>query len=150
MSEQLSLNFNLNEFLASQKATSKGIPNIPNKEALACIKDLVGYLLQPLRTLVNKPFRITSGYRSPELNKAVGGSSTSQHSKGQAVDFQVQGLTPFEVCEIIVRSGLEFDQLIYEGTWVHLSYKKGQNKKQILTAVFNEGKPTTYISGFIK
>lgn len=147
---QLSSNFNLNEFTASVTALSKGISNQPSKDALTCIKELVEGLLQPLRTLIAKPFKITSGYRSPELNTAIGGVKASQHNKGQAVDFVVQGLTPFEVCQIIVSSGLDFDQLIYEGTWVHLSYVKGKNRKQVLTAVFSKGKPTTYIQGLHK
>lgn len=144
---QLSANFNLNEFTASNKASSRGISNQPSEEALKCIKDLTENLLQPLRELIAKPFKITSGYRSPALNAAVGGVKTSQHSSGQAVDFVVQDLTPYEVCKIIIHSGLEFDQLIYEGTWVHLSYVKGKNRGNILTAVFTKGKPTTYVAG---
>jgi len=147
---QLSSNFNLNEFTASAKASSKGISNQPSKDALTSIKELVEALLQPLRNLIAKPFKITSGYRSPELNTVIGGAKSSQHSSGQAVDFVVQGLTPFEVCQIVVSSGLDFDQLIHEGTWVHLSYAKGKNRKQVLTAVFKEGKPTTYIQGLHK
>ena len=144
---QLSPNFSLNEFTASVKASSRGISNQPDKDALEAIKALVELLLQPLRSTIGKPFKITSGYRSPELNAAVGGTKTSQHSKGQAVDFQVQGLTPYEVCQIIISSGLEFDQVINEGTWTHLSYVKGKNRKQVLTAVFTKGKPTTYVQG---
>lgn len=144
---QLSPNFSLNEFTASVKASSRGISNHPDKEALEAIKALVELLLQPLRSLIAKPFKITSGYRSPELNAAVGGVKTSQHSKGQAVDFVVQGVTPHEVCQIVINSGLEFDQVINEGTWVHLSYVKGKNRRQVLTAVFTKGNPTTYIQG---
>lgn len=148
--KMLSPNFNLNEFTASQSATRRGISNEPSPEALRCLQELVNDLLQPLRERIGKPFTITSGYRSPELNKAVGGSKTSQHNKGQAVDFVVKGLTPFEVCQIIATSGLDFDQLIYEGTWIHVSYNKGKNRRQLLTAVFNDNQPTTYIQGLIK
>lgn len=145
----LSPNFSLQEFTASQSALRRGISNEPSVEALQCLKELVNNLLQPLRERIGKPFTITSGYRSPELNKAVGGSKTSQHNKGQAVDFVVKGLTPFEVCQIIATSGLDFDQLIYEGTWIHVSYSKGKNRRQLLTAVFKDGQPTTYIQGLI-
>lgn len=144
---QLSPNFSLNEFTASSKASSLGISNEPTEAALGCLKSLVEALLQPLRVKIGKPFKITSGYRSLALNTAIGGVKASQHNLGQAADFQVQGMTPYEVCQIIISSGFEFDQLINEGTWIHISYEKGKNRKQVLTAVFTKGKPTTYKLG---
>lgn len=144
---QLSPNFTLEELVRSVKASSLGISNEPTEAVLGCLKSLVEALLQPLRIKIGKPFKITSGYRSPALNTAIGGVKASQHSLGQAVDFQVQGMTPYEVCQIVISSGLEFDQVINEIDWVHLSYVKGKNRKQVLTAVFTKGKPTTYKSG---
>lgn len=147
---QLSPNFSLNEFTDSPKAKAKGISNEPTPEALENLKELVQDLLQPLRDRIGKSFRITSGYRSPELNSAVGGSKTSQHNKGQAVDFLVKDMTPLEVCRFIAASGLEFDQLIFEQTWTHLSYSKGSNRKQILTAVFDAQGKASYSPGLPK
>lgn len=148
MPTQLSPNFTLEEFTASVTASSRGISNQPDKAALSCIKDLVELLLQPMRTALGKPFKITSGYRSPALNTAVGSVvKGSQHTLGQAADIQVQGMTPLEVAKFVVASGLEFDQVIDEGTWLHISFVKGKNRKQALTAVFTEGKPTTYKLG---
>lgn len=136
---KLSKNFDLQEFTASAKAKAKGISNEPTPEALQNLTDLVQCLLQPIRDMIGRSFTITSGYRSPELNAAVGGVKTSQHNKGQAVDFVVQGMSPLDVCHLIRATGLEFDQLIYEQTWVHLSYVKDKNRKQILTATFTNG-----------
>jgi zinc D-Ala-D-Ala carboxypeptidase len=144
---QLSPNFSLEEFTSSPTALSRGISNEPTEAVLGCLKQLVEALLQPLREQIGKPFKVTSGYRSPALNTAIGGVKASQHSLGQAADIQVQGMTPLEVCKFVIASGLEFDQLINEITWVHISYSKDKNRKQVLTAVFNEGKPTTYKLG---
>jgi hypothetical protein len=144
---KLSTNFNLSEFTASAKASSLGISNQPSEQALACIKELVDNLLQPIRTKLGRPTKITSGYRSGALNTAIGGVHGSQHSEGKAVDFQVQGMTSREVCKFIIEMDIEFDQLIDEGTWVHISYNKGRNRNQVLTAVFTKGKPTTYKAG---
>lgn len=144
---KLSPNFSLNELTASSKASSIGISNEPSEAALGCLKSLVEALLQPMRSLLGKPFKISSGYRSPELNEAIGGAKNSQHTLGQAVDFTVQGMSVIDACKCIIVSGLEFDQLIYEGAWIHLSYSKGNNRNQVLTAVFTKGKPTEYIQG---
>ena len=76
---------------------------------------------------------ITSGYRNSEVNALVGGVSTSQHCKGQAVDFTVSGYTPAQLVTLIKGYGIEFDQLINEyDQWVHISYVKGNNRRQVL------------------
>lgn len=144
---QLSKNFNLPEFTRSQTATRLGIDNQPGHQEVEEIKALVLNVLQPLRDMIAKPFFISSGYRSLKVNAMIGGSRNSQHTKGQAVDFTVQGMTPLEVCHFIVKSGVVFDQLIYEHDWVHISYNRNGNKKQVLCAHFNRGMPTTYTVG---
>jgi hypothetical protein len=143
---KLSENFSLSEFTVSAKAKVRGISNEPTAEVISNLTDLVQCVLQPLRTALELPFTITSGYRSPELNKAVGGSKTSQHNKGQAADFVVQGVDPLEICKILRDSDIDFDQLIYEQTWVHVSYAKGANRRQVLTATFKDGK-ASYSNG---
>lgn len=154
---KLSNDFWLNEFTKSIDATRKGLDNTPTPEALVCIKDLVNEVLQPLRIKLGLVISVNSGYRSPVVNKAVGGSKTSQHMLGQAADIEVQGLANYDLAKFIVDSGLVFDQLILEfpsktdpaAGWVHVSYKRGANKKQVMTAV-KEGGKTVYKSGLLK
>ena len=99
---------------------------------------------------------INSGYRGPDLNKAVGGSATSQHCKGQAVDIEVPGVANYDVAEWI-KDNLDFDQVILEfytpgipdSGWVHVSYNNtGEQRKSVLTAMKENGK-TVYKHGLI-
>lgn len=146
---QLTKNFHLNEFLASQTATRRGIPNEPKAEHLAAIRSLAEKVMQPVRDKFG-PTTITSGYRSPALNAMIGGASTSQHSRGEAADFKVMGVSNKEVAEWII-ANLEFDQLILEGHnptlgpnsgWIHVSFTTTRaNRKQVLTATFVNGRP---------
>lgn len=145
---KLSNNFSLAEMIKSQTAIRRGIDNSPaNDEHLDNLKFLAENVLQPVRDHFG-PTVINSGYRSPDLNEAVGGSSSSQHCKGQAADIEVPGTPTSELAEWI-ESNLEFDQLILEGYtkgitnsgWVHVSVRSdGQNRKQTLTADFSTGK----------
>ena len=141
---KISKNFTLQEFLV----TNTGLNNQLTSEALANIEYLVQKLLQPLRDAYGKPIKITSGYRSVEVNKAVGGSTTSQHTKGQAVDIVADdNKALFD----LIRSRFEFDQLIWEyGTdkqpaWVHVSIKKAGNRKQVMRAIKNKLGKTLYV-----
>ena len=152
--EKLSNNFKLQEFLKSQTASRKNIDNTPDSMALTNIRTLVEGLLQPLRSDVGHPLIVTSGYRSPELNSAIGGSDTSQHTKGEAVDIESTELTNIELAEKI-KNEYDFDQLILEfynpdegpnSGWVHVSYKEHTNRKEILTAMKVNGK-TQYFYG---
>lgn len=124
--------FSINELC---KTTHKEIANIPNEEQKANLVLLVTCLLDPLREKYGKPIAVSSGFRSDKLNKAVGGASTSQHCKGQAVDLQC--VDNMKLLHIIEELG-NYDQLIYEyGTdtqpaWVHVSYSKGHNRKEKL------------------
>lgn len=128
---KLSENFELREFVKSDTATRKGIANDPGPEEVKAIENLVTNLLQPLRKVYGKRMVINSGYRCPELNKAVGGVPTSQHTKGEAADVACEH--PSYLVECLRRSGLDFDQCIQYSSFVHLSLKlSGQNRQQYL------------------
>lgn len=126
--------FTLDELTHSQAATRAGLKNAPDTAALANLRALVGAVLDPLREAVGRPVVISSGYRSPAVNKAVRGAATSQHVLGQAADITVPGMTVAEVVATIRRLGLPFDQLLDEfGSWVHVSHSP-RNRRQVLRA----------------
>ena len=143
---KLSKNFTLEEYSKSQTADRLGIDNVPSALHLDNARMLFERVVQRVRDHFG-PTVINSGYRSPALNRAVGGSNTSQHSTGQAVDIEVPGKSNQEVA-IWIRDNLEFDQLILEGYkpgipgsgWVHVSYTNGKNRQQVLSARFENGK----------
>ena len=124
--------FTNNELTDSPTAKRLSIKNEPTKEQWINLFAIRDNVLNPLREKFGKPIRITSGFRSPELNKAVGGKPTSQHTKGEAVDItainKADNKELFELCRT-----LDFDQLIDESnlTWIHISYKV-PNRKRIL------------------
>ena len=151
---QLSENFSLNELTKSQTATRKGIDNKPTSEQIENLKSLSIHILQKIRNHYERPVRVTSGYRSPELCVSIGSSVKSQHAKGEAADFEITGIDNFDLA-IWISKNLEFDQLISEfytnqhpdSGWVHCSYKAdGTNRKQCLTAYKENGK-TRYGKG---
>ncbi len=151
---KLSPNFTLQEFTKSQTALRLGIDNTPEEDHLVAAQSLFLMVVQPIRDHFG-PTVLNSGYRGPALNEAVGGSATSQHCKGEAVDLEVPGVPNAEVAEWI-RDNLDFDQLILEfytpgipdSGWVHVSYKNEGNRKSILTAMKEDGK-TVYKPGII-
>ena len=152
---RLSENFTMAEFTKSQTAERRGIDNTPEGEHLDAAVALFENVVQKVRDHFG-PTVINSGYRSPELNEAVGGSSRSQHCKGEAADIEVPGTPNAELAEWIV-DNLDFDQVILEfytpgipdSGWVHVSYKAdGENRKSILTAMKEDGK-TVYKEGII-
>jgi len=146
---KLSKNFTLQEMVHSYTAVKKGILNEPNKAQIGNIRTLCDKVLQPLRDALG-PIHISSGFRSVELNRAIGGSSSSQHCalKGAASDIDM-GKRNAEVFNYI-KDNLEWDQLIWEfgdnnnPPWVNVSYNEGNNRKQILKAIKENGK-TKYI-----
>ena len=152
---RLSKNFTLKEFTKSQTAERRGIDNTPNDEHLENAEFLFGNVVQKVRDNFG-PTTINSGYRGPELNEAVGGSSKSQHCHGQAADIEVPGVSNYEVAKWITEN-CDFDQVILEfytpgvpdSGWVHVSYKKEGNRKSILTAMKEDGK-TVYKVGLIE
>ena len=144
---QLSKSFSLEEMIFSETAERLQLDNYPGAAEIDNMKKLCENVLQPVRDMLGKPVIINSGFRSAKVSVAVGSSAKSQHCKGQAADIRVVGMSALQVCKLIVASGIVFDQLIYEGTWVHVSFNSDGNKKQILTAHFHRGGPVTYTIG---
>ena len=152
---RLSKNFTLAEYTKSQTATRKGLDNTPNEEHLAKAKLLFEKVVQPVRENFGVTV-INSGYRGPVLNEAVGVTSKSQHSKGEAVDIEWPVTGNYEVA-MWIEDNLDFDQLILEfytpgipdSGWVHVSYKSEGNRKSILTAMKENGK-TVYKPGLVE
>ena len=146
---RLSKNFTLPEIIHSNTAKRLGINNAPNKEHLKSMQVLVRDLIQPMRDVLG-PIRISSGYRNPELNRAIGGSSKSQHCKGEALDLQYWSkgkMCNKEIYDWVVKSGIEFDQMIneFDYSWIHISLKSnGKNRKQILEAYKDSDGDTAY------
>jgi hypothetical protein len=137
----LSKSFTLNELTKSQEATRLGIDNTPNEEQIQNLKILCEKILQPIRDFYGMPLSVSSGYRSVALCEAIGSSSKSQHTKGQAADFEIFGVANKDIAEFIVKN-LEYDQCILEfwnenepnSGWVHCSYSVNNNRKQYLKA----------------
>jgi hypothetical protein len=151
---KLSENLSLSEIIRSESAKRKGVSNMPTDEHISNLKVLAEKIFQPIRENFRVPILISSGYRSKELNAAIGGSLTSQHCSGEAIDIDMDG-TPNGVTNLdifnFIKDKLDFDQLIWEfgsdtnPDWVHVSYSvKGNNRKQVLKAV-KSGSKTTYI-----
>ena len=157
---RISKNFTLAELTKSNTATRLGISNTPDKEGIHKLRLLATELLQPLRNAVGA-LRVTSGYRSESLNKAIGGSNKSQHTKCEAVDLQFvkRGkMDNIKIFECLINSAIEFDQCILEfgnpaptadkdsdnPDWIHISWKVTGNRRQILVAYKDENNKTKY------
>lgn len=128
--------FTLNELTKSDTAIRKGINNTPNAEQIKNLEALVNYILDPLRKYYDKPIIVTSGFRCKELNNIVGGSKTSDHMTGCAVDIRTVQDTKEEnkkLFDLALKLNLPFDQLIdeYNYDWVHISYSP-KNRRQVL------------------
>jgi len=135
----LSKHFTLEEMEKSQTATRKGIKNKAGSGEIKNLGDLCYEVLEPVRAKFDKPVTITSGYRSPELSEAIGSKATSQHCSGEAVDFEIAGVSNLQVA-LWLTNNCSFDQCILEfytgeanSGWIHVSYKDGSNRKQVLT-----------------
>jgi zinc D-Ala-D-Ala carboxypeptidase len=144
---KLSEHLELSEVTRSESAKRNGISNMPTPEHIENFKILATKVFEPIREHFGVPIRISSGYRSKELNKCVGGSTTSQHSSGEAIDIDQDAttITNKQVFEYI-RDNLTFDQLINEFNyaWVHVSYKaNGKQRGEVLEA-YKVGKVTKY------
>ena len=126
---QLTEHFSVEEMTATQTR----IDNTPPQEVMSSLR-IVAESMEIVRgALGDRPIHVNSGYRSPEVNTAVGGSKTSAHMQGFACDFICPKFgTPIEVCEAIVAAGIRFDQLIEEGTWVHISFARPM-RQEVLT-----------------
>jgi zinc D-Ala-D-Ala carboxypeptidase len=118
---KLSPNFTLAELTHSETAQRLGLNNSPSKEVEANLVRLAR-MLEEVRRLLGRPIMVNSAYRSPEVNKAIGSRSTSQHILGCAADIRVPGLTPNDIVNLVVKSNIEYDQIIREfNSWVHIS-----------------------------
>ncbi|MDB4338351.1 D-Ala-D-Ala carboxypeptidase family metallohydrolase [bacterium] len=151
--EKLSANFSMQEFTRSDTAKRRGIDNNPSLEHAEAALELFEHIVQPIRDHFGTSIFLSSGYRSHALNKAIGGSQTSQHSKGEAVDIDMDDRKGPENEDVFhyIRKNLPFDQLIWEfgdskrPDWVHVSYKKGGPQRgQILAAKRNSAGKTYY------
>ena len=149
---QLSKNLALAEVIRSETAKRKGISNMPTPQHIENFKKLAENVFQPIREHFGVPIHISSGYRSKALNTVVGGSLSSQHCSGEAIDIDMDGtsITNKQIFDFI-KENLNFDQMIWEfGTdtnpdWVHVSYEStGKQRKQILKAV-KAGGATKYL-----
>ena len=146
---RLSKNFTLSEITKSNTAKRLGIDNAPNKEHLKNMQVLIRDLIQPMRDAIG-PIRISSGYRSPVLNRAIGGSTKSQHCKGQALDLQFweKGeMCNKKIYDWVLKEGIEFDQMIneFDYAWIHISLRPdGKNRKMVLEAYKDDDGDTAY------
>ena len=146
----LTENFSLVELTKSQTAERKGIDNTPSTEHQENLKSLCTRILQPIRDHFNRVVSVSSGYRSVDLCVAIGSSTSSQHAKGEAADFEIFGLSNKELADWI-NENLDYDQLILEywkkedpnSGWVHCSCKSEGNRKQYLRA-YKENGSTKY------
>ncbi len=145
---RLSKNFVLSEITRSNTAKRLGIDNEPTKKDLENLQRIVTNLLQPMRNHLG-PIRISSGYRSKELNRAIGGSNKSQHSKGEALDVQFWKdgqMCNKEIYDWIIDNAVEFDQMIneFDFAWIHISLKKSKNRREVLEAYKDKDGDTQY------
>lgn len=134
----LSKHFTLAEMTVSQEASRRGIDNTPGLEVVDNLR-WTASLLEELRDLLGHPILISSGYRSPKLNSAIGGSKSSQHVQGLAADFICPGFgDPYEVSNAISQSTIKYDQLIHEyGRWVHISISDAPRRQDM--SIFRAG-----------
>jgi len=145
---KLSKNFVLSELTKSNTAKRLGIKNEPTKEHMDNLQVLIRDLIQPIRDGIG-PVRVSSGYRNPELNRAIGGSHKSQHCKGEALDLQFWEMGKMNnkaIYDWVLESGIEFDQMIneFDFAWIHISLKGEDNRKQVLEAYKDEDGDTKY------
>ena len=153
---KLTANFSLEELTKSETALRFDLDNEPNDEQLANLVALCECVLQPVRDHFGKGVKVNSGLRTPEVNAKVGGSKTSDHTRGMAADIEIPGVANADLAQFILDSGMEFRQLILEfytpgipdSGWVHVSYNPADNKKQVLTATKQNGK-TVYLPGLV-
>lgn len=143
----LTEHFSLSELTASATAQRLGIDNHPGLEIISHLTQLAVQLERVRHALGDNPLIISSGYRCPELNQAVGGALRSAHMEGWAADFTCPAFgTPLQIVRALTAANLPFDKLIQEGRWVHISFRPGA-RRQVLTAHFSPGGKPTYTTG---
>ena len=147
----ISKHISYKEGVYSNTATRRGIENTPNNEQLDNMELLAEEVFEPLRTYVDGPIKINSFFRSPELNTAIGGSKTSQHCKGQAMDID-DTFGKMSNAEMYhwIKDNLDFDQMIWEfgdddnPNWVHISYVSPEDNRNRCLKAYKENKKTKY------
>lgn len=138
---KLSEHFTLEELTFSQTAVRNGINNNPSQAVRNNLRVLADNL-EKIRTFLGHPLRISSAFRCMELNRKIGGSVNSAHMDGLAADFTCEKFgKPIDVVKALHKSGIKVDQVIEEGTWVHVSFDP-KMRQQFLTATFINGKPS--------
>ena len=152
---KLTENFSLAEMIKSDTALRLDMENEPDDDHIENLTALCENVLQKVRDHYGKGVKVNSGFRHPDVNAKVGGSKTSDHCKGMAADIEIPGVANADLAEWIVEN-CEFRQVILEfytpgipdSGWVHVSYNPDDNKKQVLTAMKENGK-TVYKPGLI-
>jgi hypothetical protein len=143
----MSDHFTIKELTFSDTAVRLNIDNTPTDQVLINLQNLIQFILEPVRENFDKPVKITSGYRSPALCQAINSKPTSQHTLGEAVDFEIIGV-PNQVVSDWIVNNLDFDQCIlefynpkeYNSGWVHCSYRTSGNRKMYLKAYTANGR----------
>ena len=151
----LSPNFTLSEMTKSETALRHGMDNTPNQDQISNMQLLAVKVLQPVRDHYKRGVKVNSGFRHPDVNARVGGSRTSDHTRGMAADIEIPGVANAELAGWI-QHNLDYTQLILEfytpgvpdSGWVHVSYDPNNLKKQVLTAMREDGK-TVYKPGLV-
>lgn len=151
----LSPNFTLEELTKSETALRLGLDNTPTQDIVDNLQTLCTYVLQPIRDYFNTGVKVNSGYRSPAVNAAVGGVSTSDHCYGMAADIEIPGMANADLARWI-QNNLKFKQCILEfytlgipdSGWVHVSYNPVDLKQECLTATKQDGR-TVYLRGIL-
>ena len=143
----LTEHFSLEELTRSDVAQRRGIDNHAGLEIITHLTQLAIGLEKIRKELGDKALHISSGYRCPDLNRAVGGAKLSAHMDGYAADFTCPDFgAPVEIVRALAKTSIPFDKLIQEGTWVHVSFHPDA-RRQIYTAHFAPGQPTIYTAG---
>lgn len=124
--------FTVAELCHSGTAVRLNMSNQPGPREMQALSNLCQFILDPLRAEIKRPIVITSGYRSPAVNRKVGGAPRSQHMLGEAADIVVPGMTPAQVIRVVHGMRLPFDQAIEEfGEWVHISYGRAHRRQTL-------------------
>ncbi len=155
----ISEHFDLSEFLVSEYAARHRIDMTPRVAVHDALRRLALRVLEPVRAHFDRPVVITSGYRPPALNRAIGGAASSQHVKGEAADFHIPGIPNYEVASWMERS-LNYDQLILEfveagrpySGWVHVSYREPYRNEELTAQRYRSmGRMRTrYLQGLVR
>ena len=147
----ISKHISYKEGVYSATATRRGIDNVPNDEQLANMELIAEKVFEPLRKYVGGPIKINSFFRCPDLNKAIGGSSKSQHCKGQAIDIDdTFGVVANSDMYNYIKNNLDFDQLIWEfgdddnPNWVHVSYVSEEDNRRRCLRAYRSNNKTVY------